>query len=331
MDDDNLIYRPGQCVMCRVEGIEPGGYSASIVGTVPPGEKPPEAGHSLMAFLPSTEPLRIGQVVPATFVCMHDNRALMTFAFMLGTTERIQTSTAPDAENAFAIWVDSYPANQRRRRAIDLFMPALSGKLLHELKCAQCDTDTLLCELEMASFTGCIKARSEEKKSRSAMLIHKGRVAGAIYGKKDAQETFPVEKAIALIQTDIKEPETFLQVYELPSDAVLSLASLFLGCPIARDPHASVSDYIDTSLMSMSLSGETGCITYSLDGNQTDSILMVHGGVQIGGYQIIDQSFIDSKEMLNKLSAMESGSVEAHIIPMQLLSSAVTLGYKLTN
>ena len=151
-------YKPGQCVLCKVDGIEPGGYSATIQSGAPPIVNGEET--IMHAFLPSTEPLRIGQVVPATFVCIHNNRALMTFAFMLGTCEKIQKSTAPDGENAFSIWVDSYPSNQRTRRAIDLIMPAVSGKLLHELKCSIEETNRILQELEVVCFTGCIKTRN---------------------------------------------------------------------------------------------------------------------------------------------------------------------------
>ena len=183
MSDTSHIttYKPGQGVICRIESIEPGGYGAVVVsGKLPPPADSATDMPAMKAFVPSTEPLEIGQTVPATFVCMHNNRALMTFAFMLGTTETIQLSTAPDEENAFSIWVDSYPSNQRVRRAIDLFMPSVSGKLLHELQCSNCDAKQLLSDLELANFTGCIKARSEEKKSRSAMVIikvasHRGR------------------------------------------------------------------------------------------------------------------------------------------------------------
>lgn len=325
-------YRPGQCVLCRVEGIEPGGYSAVIQGGGPPfeGEEENPDNH-LHAFLPSTDSLKIGQVVPATFVCMHNNRALMTFAFMLGTCEKVQKSTAPDGENAFSIWVDSYPSSQKTRRAIDLFMPSVSGKLLHELKCSKEETSRILKELELAQFTGCIKSRNEEKKSRSAMLIVDGRIVGAIYGRKDAHETFAVEKAITLMREDMLDGETFLQVYELPKASVLSMSSLFLGCPLKREDNSSISDYLDISLMSMSLAAETGCITYSQDGTRTDSMLFIHEGGPFAGYQIDSQQYVENpEELLKSLKEKEQGQVEAHLLPNQLLSSSVVFGYKLT-
>ncbi|MBS1989405.1 MAG: hypothetical protein JSS83_02745 [Cyanobacteria bacterium SZAS LIN-3] len=325
-------YRPGQGVICRIESIEPGGYGAVVVaGKLPPPSEGQLAEPPMKAFVPSTEPLEIGQNVPATFVCMHNNRALMTFAFMLGTTETIQLSTASDKENAFAIWVDSYPSNQRVRRAIDLFMPAVEGKLLHELKCANCDSKKLLADLELAHFTGCIKARSEEKKSRSALLIINGRVVGAIYGKKDAQETYPVDKAIKMMGIDLLEPETLLTVYELPEGVVLSMAALFLGCPIAKDANKSTADYLDHALVSMKLAGETGCVTISQDSELVTTILFVYQGSLVGVYNIPAQSFSEeSAPVVQETKEKNNATIEAHILPVHLLSDAITFGYKLS-
>jgi len=324
-------YRPGQGVICRIESIEPGGYGAVVVGGKLPPASDSAVEHPVMkAFVPSTEPLEIGQNVPATFVCMHNDRALMTFAFMLGTTETIQLSTATDEENAFAIWVDSYPANQRVRRAIDLFMPSVSGKLLHELQCSSCDAKKLLKDLELAHFTGCIKARSEEKKSRSAMIIMDGRVVGSIYGQKDAQETYPVDKATKMMGADLLEPETFLTVYELPKGVVLSMAALFLGCQIARDEGKSVTDFLDHALISMRLAGETGCITIAQDSELITTILFIYEGILAGAYKIREQSFSeDTAETLIETREKNSAAIDAHILPIHLLSQSVAFGYKL--
>ena len=325
-------YRPGQGVICRIESIEPGGYGAVVVaGKLPPASDTTAQATPMKAFVPSNEPLEIGQTVPATFVCMHNDRALMTFAFMLGTTETIQLSTASDQENAFSIWVDSYPSNQSVRRAIDLFMPSVSGKLLHELKCSNCDAKQLLTDLELAHFTGCIKARSEEKKSRSAMLIIKGRVVGAIYGKKDAQETYPVDKATKMLAADLLEPETLLTVYELPEPVVLSMAALFLGVPISRDNDKSTADFIDHALMSMKISNETGCITIAQDSDLISTILFVFEGNLEGAYNIQSQTYTeDSALIVQETKEKNSATIEAHLLPGHLLSEAVTFGYKLS-
>ena len=325
-------FKPGQGMICRIESIEPGGYGAVVVsGKLPPSSDPSQP--PLKAFVPSTEPLEIGQNVPATFVCMHNNRALMTFAFMLGTTETIQLSTASDEDNAFSIWVDSYPPNQRVRRAIDLFMPSISGKLLHEMKCSACDPRQLLADLELANFTGCIKARSEEKKSRSAMVIYNGRIVGAIYGKKDAQEPYPVDRAYKMLGEDLLEPDTMLTVYELPDGVVLSMAALFLGVPITKDANKGSADYLDHAIVSMKLAGETGCVTITETEDEPNlTILFIHQGMMVGCYEVRGQTFNeDCSEVIKQAKDKNNAVIDAHILPVHLTSGAVSFGFKLSN
>jgi hypothetical protein len=78
MDEEIPVLRAGSSVKCRVCAPEPGGYAVKLV---PSG---------IDGFLPCQEELNEGQVVPATFVCMSKDQALMTFAFRIGTTERVQ-------------------------------------------------------------------------------------------------------------------------------------------------------------------------------------------------------------------------------------------------
>src|SRR5262245_44523971 len=79
-------HKPGQCLWCRIDTPEPGGYAITIVKS------------GIRGFLPSTTALDIGRVVPSTFVCMERGRALFTFAFTLGTSSRVQNSTASEQE-----------------------------------------------------------------------------------------------------------------------------------------------------------------------------------------------------------------------------------------
>lgn len=327
-------YKPGQGVMCRIESAEPGGYLATVLGIGGPPLANPEndAAPVLKAFVPSSEPLRIGQIIPATFVCMHGNKALMTFAYMLGTTERVQHSTAPDSENAFAIWVDSYPSSQKLRRAVDIIMPSLSGKLLHELTCKDCDVDALLRDLELAAFTGTLKARSESLKSRSAMLLYRGRVVGAIYGRKDLNEPLDIQKSIALIKGDLKNADTLIQVYELPQNVVLSMSAIFLGCPVTNDGSLDVKDFVDTTLMSMRLSGEMGCITIAHEAQRPDILLFIDRGDLTGGFEIETTTYETERTTLDAhIAAADAALLDVHMLPEQMLSDQMTFGYKLTD
>lgn len=62
-------YKPGQNVVCRIMNAEPGGYAVLIPKDNLPG------------FLPTQERLRLGDEVLATFVCVHNNRILLSARF----------------------------------------------------------------------------------------------------------------------------------------------------------------------------------------------------------------------------------------------------------
>jgi 3-hydroxyacyl-CoA dehydrogenase/enoyl-CoA hydratase/3-hydroxybutyryl-CoA epimerase len=335
-------YKPGASVLCQIESTEPGGYMATILGIGGPPLANPEsdAAPILKAFVPSSQPLEIGEILPATFVCMHGNRALMTFAYMLGTSERVQQSTACDEENAFSVWVDSCPPAPKLRRAIDLIMPSLSGKLIYELRCADCDTNKLLQDLELAGFTGTIKARSESEKSRSAMLIYKGRIVGALFGKKDFAETESIDATIHLIRDNLTKADTLLQVYELPEHVIFSMSALFIGCHVENeneDEHENArsnADFIGTTLISMQMAGESGCIAYSQELNRPDILLFVDSGNLVGSYNCLDNTYQNKpealKDLLMQLKKSEQGQIEIHLLPEHMLCPSMTFGYKLT-
>ena len=62
-------FRAGQIVTCRIEKQERDGYAVTISKDDLPG------------FLPSDEPLKIGQEILAQFVCISNNRILLTTRF----------------------------------------------------------------------------------------------------------------------------------------------------------------------------------------------------------------------------------------------------------
>ncbi|MCC7530390.1 MAG: hypothetical protein IT342_17830 [Candidatus Melainabacteria bacterium] len=63
------FYKPGETVSCKVIGSEPGGYSVVISKDELPG------------FLPTQESLNIGAEISADFVCVHNNRILLSARF----------------------------------------------------------------------------------------------------------------------------------------------------------------------------------------------------------------------------------------------------------
>jgi hypothetical protein len=57
----------------------------------------------------------------------------------------------------------------------------------------------------------------------------------------------------------------------------------------------------------------------------------VFKGKATSGYKISEQKYLDTpEEVLEKLTASQGNQLEAHMLPVPLLSQSVTLGYKLS-
>jgi hypothetical protein len=66
---DGSGFRPGDNLVCRIVSAEPGGYAVILkIG----------AQH---AFLPTQAMLQPGTVIVAQFVCIHNNRILVSARF----------------------------------------------------------------------------------------------------------------------------------------------------------------------------------------------------------------------------------------------------------
>lgn len=315
------LFRPGQSLLCKIEAAEPGGYRAKLV---PSG---------VDAFLPSRDELEIGQTVPATFVCMSNNRALMTFAFVIGTTERVQFGLPSDQETAFAIWTDSYPSNVKLRRAVDVIMPQLTGKLSQSISCSDLKISQLLKDLETSKFTGSIKAESDHVLSRSAALVFDGRAVGCIYGRRSMPEAHLADRALKFMLEDMTLETTNLQIYELPREIVLSMSSLFIGCPI-HEREASQKDathFIEKVLETLTASGETACVTLSTDERQSQCLGFLYRGEKHGSFSVIDQIFDeDFDHIFQKAREIPDVMASAYLLPREMISDSVLLGYSMT-
>ena len=314
--DDPKSYRPGQSILCRVEAQEAGGYAVTVLPT------------GIKGFLPSQDPLDIGRQVPATFVCMNGDRALLTFAYMIGTTERVQLSTSSDSINAFSVWADSYPTNMKLRRAIDVVMPSLDGNI-QTMTSNERTLAELMKHIEDTKFTGSLKAQNEERLSRSAALLFEGRVVGCIYGTKSPKpEPYTTETAMYLMIGDLQKDGTEIQLYTLPEEIILSMSSLFLGIPIEGLPESNTPVVATGLLQEFGKRGQTGCLTLSTDGSGTISVSFVHAGEYIGSFLVEKQQFLPSVELPLQLPGeYDNARLDASFLPNEMISESIQYGY----
>lgn len=316
---DPQKLKPGESVLCRIEAPEPGGYTVTLL----PGD--------LQGFLPSQDPIDIGRVVPATFVCMSGKRALMAYAFMIGTTERVQLSTATDSENAFAVWADSYPKAIKLRRAIDLIVPPLHADDLHKAKASELDLSSYFQKLESDQFNGCIRVLSHAQKSRAAALFYRGRAVGGIYSKKPMVDPYPIETAVALLLGDLRLPDAELESYALPDELVLAMSALFLGCIVKRADTLTNEQYLEKVLVELATRADTACLSLHQDTAPLCLGLIAEGKL-LGTYSIMERKYAANKDyLLEVLGKDDSGKLEAYILPSVMVSDSVRFGFSLTS
>ena len=319
MNEASVKLKPGESVWCRLKSAIPGGYRVTLT---PSG---------IEGFLPSHDPIDIGRAVPTTFVCMDGDKALLTYAFVLGTTARVQVSTASDAENAFSVWADSYPNGIRLRRAVDLFMPPVGASSIIQ----KIPADTAIeffTSLENAKFTGVAKVNCQERLSRSATLFLDGRAVGIIYTTKHSQETYPMVIGLKKMMEDLYLAEGELEMYELPVEIVLSMSSLFLGYLDRSAENAANAEHAEKMLKHFAKEKATACLTLIDSELKTEALFFVHMGAFKGAYEIKDRRFSEDKAFLQQLLEQYTDSrLKIYILPAAMITDAVRFGYSLNS
>ncbi len=335
-------YKPGQNVACQIMAAEPGGYAVLIPRDNLPG------------FLPTEAKLKIGEDVLAQFVCVHNNRVLLSARFSgsgsaiaaqqgssYTTTAKsaaaqidwsAQVATGADpADAAFSVWAQTVPRKIHLRRATDLILPPVDGQEPQTIVMGENDLEWLITDLEGGMRTGCVKASSEEQLSRSAMLLYRGRAVGCIYGRKSMPDSMPTEQALSLMLQDLSMPSTKAVVYDLPPEVTLAMSALFLGYPVQRSDDLDARSYIDYLCGWFAEKGQTACLAITLPAEAANCLLFVTAGSYVGAFYVEDQKFNKDKNFVYELLARDANAgVAASILPPEMTSQAVRFGFSLS-
>jgi hypothetical protein len=320
---------------------EPGGYAVVIMQDNLPG------------FLPTEAKLKIGEEILAQFVCVHNNRILLSsrFSGTAAPAPRATTTTtttnwqeqfassgaggAPAApaeqDAAFGVWAQTTPRKFHLKRATDLILPPINGEPPNNFKMADYDIEWLITDLEGGMRTGCVKASSEERLSRSAMLLYRGRAVGCIYGCKTMTDTQPTETSLQMMMHDLELGETKVSIYDLPEEVTLSMSALFLGYPVQRSDDLDARSYMDYLCGWFAEKGQTACLAFSLPSKAATCLGFIHKGQFVGSFYVEDQKFTSDKNYVYQLLAEDpQAGVEASILPPEMTSSAVRFGFSLS-
>lgn len=222
----------------------------------------------------------------------------------------------------------------RLRRAIDLVMPPVDNESLESLKSfkiSDYDMEWLITDLEGGMRTGCIKATSEQKLSRSAALLYKGRAVGCIYGCKANPEAKPTEESLASMLADLEAPDAVVTLYDLPEDCALSMSALFLGYPIDNNPEMTSREYCDFVMNWFGENTSTACLAVTVAQTKSTYLVFVHKGKFCGAFFVEEQQFSrEPGEIITMFNNHPDAKIEASILNADTLNSGMRFGYSLS-
>jgi hypothetical protein len=172
------------------------------------------------------------------------------------------------------------------RRATNM-VPVASGQ--HEIAyTGTVKFHQLLISLEGNQRTGCLRIISPKRKSRSAILIYRGRVVGCLYGSRKMNSHCLQQDAHQHALSDLANPGNLLDAYELPEELVLAAASLFNGDVMRLDQRQSSEDMMDQALRSLTQTNLPGVAVASTIDEEMVCMIYVYGGKIIGIFSARD-------------------------------------------
>jgi len=335
-------FKAGQNVVCRIERQEPDGYAVSVSKENYPG------------FLPTEETLKIGDEVLAQFVCITNNRILLTPRFsnistenrsfqyvhwedeldQLGSdsTTEVEQISLSEEEAAFRVWAKQVnPQRVTLRRATDLILPPLNPADVDTFTIAEHDLEWLITDLEGGMRSGVLKASSECALSRFAMLLYRGRCVGCIYSSKTMPECPAQEEALQFALANLEQADTKVMLYDLPESLVLASSALFVGSPAKQEETSQPRAYYDYTLEWLDNKKYTACITIGLTNRLGHCFVYVYRGLYVGSFYVEDQTFNQDKSFVNSIFEEDpKATINVQILRPELTSTAVRFGYGLS-
>ncbi|HEY9714467.1 MAG TPA: hypothetical protein V6C72_13430 [Chroococcales cyanobacterium] len=239
-------------------------------------------------------------------------------------------SAQPEAVEALIPPPPPAPKKLHLKRATDLIMPPIEGVEAERFTIEENDLEWLITISEGGLMTGCLKATSEERLSRSAMLLYRGRAVGCLYGCKSQPETQPIEQSLQRMLSDLELPSSSVTKYDLPEDVTLAMSALFMGHPVTRDDNADAITYLNHVSKWFDENKQTACIAITLPSTAATCFVFVCNGKFSGAFYVEEQIFTrDHKFVVEILKKDPQARVDVSILPPDVLTAA-RYGYSLS-
>jgi hypothetical protein len=189
----------------------------------------------------------------------------------------------------------------------------------------------LLVSLEGNQRTGCLRIISPRRKSRSAILIFRGRVVGCLYGSRKIDAQYLQQDAHRFALADLASPGNVLDAYELPEELVLAAASLFSGDTIKIEMQQTSADMLDQGMRHIAETRLPGCAVVSTIDDEMVCMIYMYESKIIGVFSAKDGWVTPTYEAAMKYTkGMKSTKVMAACLPVRNKEQASHLGFSLT-
>ncbi len=180
------------------------------------------------------------------------------------------------------------PRDGKNRRAIGLLpLPGVGQR--HEISQSNAlRYNQLLISMEGKQSTCCLRIASPKNKSRSAILLFRGRVLGCLYGSKNIDRQLFGEEALERAVADLAAPGNILDAYVLSEELVLAAAALFHGNVLNQSNYMSAEQTLEMASQHLLHSDMPGCIVISSNDNLAACMMYMFGGKIVGVYSFKD-------------------------------------------
>lgn len=168
------------------------------------------------------------------------------------------------------------------RRAINL-VPLPAVRETHEIAHShRIRYHQLLVSIEAKQSTCCIRVISEASKSRSAILVFRGRVLGCLYGSKSTDQIFGQE-AHQQAMSELAKPDNIVDTYLLSEELVLAGGALFHGNQVDH-LGGTPEEAFESAATHLMHSNSPGCIVINSSTNEALCMVYIFSGHIIGVY-----------------------------------------------
>lgn len=216
--------------------------------------------------------------------------------------------------------MESLPRKFLYKRATDLIAPTIDSESVIEFSIGvhEYDFQWIMSDLEGGIRTGCVKASNQRKKSRSAMLVHRGRIVGCMYSSTVLHDTRPTDESLQSMFADLAVPETSVMMYDLPENVTLAISALFRGYPVQRNDSYDAVAYFDYILGWLESQESTACVIITAPSDSSTCLNYVYKGQFCGAFCVEDQQFKTNKKFVHQLLRNDPGAhVEVTVLPRE--------------